>query len=328
MKEMFWRLGRRYEDIGLTVDADLYPPPGQILDVNGRPMHVHKLGSQPPTVILDAGIAASSVSWTLVHHRIAEFATVYAYDRAGYGWSPYHSGQKIARGLVEEMRATMQAAGAPTPRILVGHSFGGMMMRIYASMYPREVSGIVFVDALSPDEWFPLDLRRTVMLRRAVQLSRRGVWLADRGVVRYALHQVLKGNKPLTNLFRLLGGPGGVGVSSRIAGQVKKLPPDKWPIVRAHWSRAASFQTMAEYLAELPASCAQGHLCKDLGDTPLIVLAAEFGPSGHQGRQARLAKLSTRGDYRMVPGTNHWLMLDAPDAVVEAVKELIDNTTP
>jgi pimeloyl-ACP methyl ester carboxylesterase len=319
---MVWRLGKSYEQAGLAVDAELYPPPGVLVQANGRTLHVKKLGTGKATVILEAGIAASSVSWSLVDERIAEFATVYAYDRAGFGWSPYHDGQKIARALVEEMRATMDAAGAPKPRILVGHSFGGMMMRIYASLYPEEVSAIVFVDALAPDEWFPLDLRRTIMLRRAVQLSRRGVWLANRGVVRYALLQMLQGNRRLTRLFSFLGGVGGMGVSSRIAGQIKKLPPHLWPVVRAHWSRASSFQAMAEYLAELPASCAQANLCTNLGDIPLIVLAAEYGPEGHQGRQARLTKLSSRGDFRLIPGTSHWLMLDAPDAVVEAVREL------
>jgi pimeloyl-ACP methyl ester carboxylesterase len=320
---MVWRLGTQYERDGQVTDEVLHPPPGEFIESNGHRYHLRRLGRQGPAVIFEAGIGATSISWTLVDKRVAEFAQVFNYDRSGYGWSPANNRPKVARELMEQMRAVMNAAGAPLPRILVGHSFGGMMMRLYAGLYPQEVAGLVMVDALSPDEWFPLDLRRTIMLRRGVQLSKRGAWLARRGVVRYALNKLEKGDSKWPRMFSLLGGPAGAGVQRRIAHQIQKLPREQWGPVRAHWSRAESFETLADHLAELPASCAQAHLVQSLGDLPLIVLAAELHtPSGHQGRQAKLAKLSRRGDYRLIPGSTHWLMLDDPDSVVEAVREI------
>jgi len=315
-------LAQRYENKGLSQDSILYPAPGFFVTVNGKPVHVQKQGDSGPPVILEAGIAATSLSWRLVDHELAKFATVYSYDRAGFGWSDSNDRPKVARDLIEAMRETMEAAGVPVPRIVVGHSFGGMMMRMYAAMYPREVAGLVLVDALPAEEWFPLDAQRTRMLGRAVELSRRGIWLARHGVVRFALRSLERGNQTIPRLFSLLGGSGGTGVTQRIAGQISKFPRDIQGQIRAHWSRSSSFQTMAEYLVELPASCAQALVCPALENKPLIVLSAEQGRPGHQGRQARLAKLSRRGDFRVVPGSTHWIMLDDPESIVEAVREL------
>lgn len=320
---MVTKLAQRYERDGLALDLSLYPAPGFHVDLGGRTLHIQKQGQHGPPVILEAGIAASSLSWRLVDSQIAEFATVYSYDRAGFGWSPYYGGSKVARSLIEEMRLAMSLANVPLPRIVVGHSFGGMMMRMYAAMYPQEVSGVVLVDALPPEEWFPLDPRRTHTLRRAVQLTSRGTWLARHGVVRFALRSLERGNQTIPKLFSFLSGAGGVGVTQRLTGQIQKFPKDVQGQIRAHWSRSTSFHTMAEYLGDLPASCAQAMTCPALGETPLIVLAAEFGNPGHQGRQAQLAKLSTRGDYRTIRGATHWIMLDAPNAVVDAVRDLV-----
>lgn len=322
---MVRKLAQHYERRGLDKDSILYPPPGFFVDFDNRRLHIQKHGSSGPPVILEAGIAASSLSWALVYPELATFCTVYAYDRAGFGWSPPNDSPKVARALIEEMRLALAAAQVPTPRIVVGHSFGGMLMRMYAAMYPEEVSGVVLVDALPPEEWFPLDARRTHMLRRGVELSRRGAWLARHGLVRFALRSLERGNQTIPKLLSLFSGAAGVSVPQRIASQIAKLPRDVQGMVRAHWSRAASFQTMAEYLLELPASCAQALICPPLDDKPLIVLSASQGQPGHQGRQARLAKLSRQGDFRLIPGATHWLMLDAPHAVIDAVRDLCDS---
>ncbi len=319
---MVGSFGRDYERRGLARDAALYPAPGGLVDLGGRWLHVQRQGEGKVTVVMEAGLAASSLSWRPVDRQIAEFATVYTYDRAGFGWSPYNARPKMARDLIEEMRLAMAAAGAPTPRVVVGHSFGGMLMRMYAAMYPEEVSGVVLVDALDAEEWFPLTARKTTLLRRAAQLTARGIWLAEHGVVRYALTSVERGQRFVPRLLGMFSGASGMGVHQRIAGQIEKFPIDIRLQVKAHWSRSTSFQAMTEYLADLPASCAQAQLCPDLGNLPLIVLSAEHGEPGHPGRQAKLAKLSRRGDYRMVAGSGHWIMLDDPQAVIEAVRDV------
>jgi pimeloyl-ACP methyl ester carboxylesterase len=320
---MVSRLTKRYESDGLMLDAMLYPPPGVLVDAGGHKLHVLKQGDSGPTVVLESGIASSCLTWCLVDQEIARFATVYSYDRAGFGWSPYNDKPKIARSLIEEMRLALAAAGAPTPRIVVGHSFGGLLMRIYAAMYPEEVSGVVLVDALPAEEWFPLNPQRTHTLRRAAQMTARGAWLARHGIVRFALRSLERGSSTIPRIFSFLSGAGRMSVPQRVAEQLVKFPPKVRGQIRAHWSRASSFHALADYLAELPASCAQAMICPDLGDMPLIVLSAEKGRTGHVGRQAKLAKLSTRGDFRMIAGSTHWIMLDDPASVIEAVHDLV-----
>ncbi len=320
---MVFELARRYERKGLQRDASLFPAPGFFVEIDGRPVHVYKRGASGPPVIFEAGIAASSLSWRLVEDEISRFATFYSYDRAGFGWSPPSPGQKVARELVEEMRRVMAAAEVPLPRYVVGHSFGGMMMRMYAAMYPEEVAGVLLVDALPPEEWFPADDRRLRTLNRAVELTRRGIALAHHGVVRFALTHLEQGNQTIPKILSFLSGASSASVTDRVTGQIRKFPRPVQQQIRAHWSRASSFATMAEYLVDLPASCAQALLCPDLDDKPLIVLSAEQGRPGHQGRQAKLARLSSRGDFRMIPATTHWIMLDDPGSVVEALRDLL-----
>lgn len=112
---MVGKLTQRYERDGLIMDEVLYPPPGQLVDIGGCKLHVHKQGTGPTIVILESGLAASSLSWSKVDTLIAKFATVYSYDRAGFGWSPYHPGPKVARELLK--RCASQCKPPARPRL-------------------------------------------------------------------------------------------------------------------------------------------------------------------------------------------------------------------
>src|ERR1700733_11128455 len=110
--------------------------PGQMLDIGGRRLHVDVRGMGRPVVVLESGIAASSVSWSLVQNRIAEFTTVVTYDRAGFAWSanaPHCStALDAARELARVLAAlAVENPGLESPFILVGHSFGGLIVRIF-----------------------------------------------------------------------------------------------------------------------------------------------------------------------------------------------------
>src|SRR5579859_6658823 len=117
-----------------------YPPPGRMLDVGGRRLHVYETGQGSPTVLLEAGIAATSLSWRPVQDAIARFARVASYDRAGLGWSDAASTLTLNQ-QVDDLHALL--AELPPPYILVGHSFGGLIIRAYASRYPSETAGLV-----------------------------------------------------------------------------------------------------------------------------------------------------------------------------------------
>src|ERR1700686_3323636 len=97
-----------------------YPPPGRMLDVGGRRLHVYETGQGSPTVVLEAGIAGTSLSWRPVQDEVAQFARVASSDRAGLGWSDPASQPLTLSRLVDDLHAWLQVAQLPPPYVLVG----------------------------------------------------------------------------------------------------------------------------------------------------------------------------------------------------------------
>src|SRR5258706_15400681 len=102
-----------------------YPPPGRLVDIGGRRLHIYERGAGTPAVALESGLAASSLSWRIVQEEIAKFTGVVAYDRPGLGWSDPAAEPPTLSRLVEDLHAMLQASRLPPPYILVGHSLGG-----------------------------------------------------------------------------------------------------------------------------------------------------------------------------------------------------------
>src|SRR6266571_790135 len=138
-----------YQGIASAVDTSAYPPPGRLVDVGGYRLHIHCTGSggPGPAVILDAGNGGSSLDWSLVQPGVATFTRVCSYDRAGYGWSDSGPTPRTSGRIVRELHTLLVNAGVPGPYVLVGHSFGGLNMRLYAYTYPQDVAGLVLVDS-------------------------------------------------------------------------------------------------------------------------------------------------------------------------------------
>lgn len=156
-KTVFWILitnvllvitGFEYQEINTYFDEKAYPPKGQFIDLGGYKLHMVESGNQGPTVILEAGLGLASLDWSLVQPEIAKFAHVVSYDRAGLGSSDESPNPRTSQMMVDELHALLKKANIPGPYILVGHSFGGMNILLYASQYPDEVAGLIFVDSV------------------------------------------------------------------------------------------------------------------------------------------------------------------------------------
>jgi pimeloyl-ACP methyl ester carboxylesterase len=319
-----------YQALGTARDARRFPPPGRLvpLAVSGGPrLHLHGMGDSGPSVILDAGIGASSLSWSLVQETAARFGRVYAYDRAGFGWSDpprRASGPRIASRLAEELRALLRAADVPGPYILVGHSFGGYVARLYAERWPVEVAGLVMVDSPDAGEWsHPSQERRRQHLGGAL-FSRIGARLARLGVVRFCLSRFSRGARTMPVTVTRAFGPSALALVTRMVGQVMKYPPGLRRVAQAHWSRPGPFASLADHLAHLPESAQEVAACGSLGDLPFVVMTAANPSPARAAQQDAVACQSTRGRHIIAREGGHWLLLDQPALVVQAIESVVE----
>jgi pimeloyl-ACP methyl ester carboxylesterase len=147
--------GASYQAIATANDQRTFPLPGQLVDVGGYRLHLQCRGTAhpgSPTVILEAGAGLASPSWAWVQSAVATTTRVCAYDRAGLGWSDPGPTPRDARQVAHELHTLLERAAIAGPYVLVGHSLGGMYVRVYAAQYPDEVVGLVLVDASHPDQ--------------------------------------------------------------------------------------------------------------------------------------------------------------------------------
>jgi pimeloyl-ACP methyl ester carboxylesterase len=316
-------VGLLYQALGSALDLRRYPPPGRLIDVGGHRLHMHTEGQGTPVVVLEAGIAASSVSWRLVQDRVASFTTVIAYDRAGLGYSDPSPQPRTIANILQDFQTLLGKRGIPTPIILVGHSFGGLAALEYACTDKSRLAGLVLVDPLAASEWCPVQPQSQVMLDRGVRLARRGAWVARLGIVRLSLDLLRAGSRRIPKLAAKISSGSGSQLTERLVGEVRKLPKELWPVVQSHWCQPKAFLSMADHLESLPASAAACRSACDLGDLPVTVLSGANSAANRLAEHQAMANRSTRGKLVIAQNSGHWIQLDEPDLVVAAVREII-----
>jgi pimeloyl-ACP methyl ester carboxylesterase len=292
--------------------------PGRMVDIGARRLHVNVEGRGEPVVVLEAGAAATSLSWPLVKAQLAATGTVVTYDRAGLGWSDPATAGYTALDSAKDLALLLDKIPVKSPLILAGHSFGGLVARIFEQQNPGRVAGLVLIDPVVRAGWRVMN----PTLARGVLLSRRGARLAQLGVVNAALKLLLSGSRVLPKLVGRVSAGQGAGVMERLTGEVRKIPPELWPAIAYHWSQPKSFQTMADTLESLPVSVRQLDENQTLGDLPLVVLSAATASAQDLAEHEHDARLSTRGEHIVVPGTGHWMQLDAPEAIAAAIRRV------
>jgi pimeloyl-ACP methyl ester carboxylesterase len=284
-------------------DSRLHPIPGELIDVGLYQLHIDCTGSGSPAVILDSGLGDTYVSWSKVQPPIAQFTRVCSYDRAGLGYSYYSHHPSTSRDFAQELHILLHNAGIAPPYVLVGHSMAGFDVRLYASLYPAEVAGMVLVDSSHPDQQKRLppalnDLDKT--------------WVREQEFLTFLM--------PF-GIPRLMG----------FCGQDAALR-----------AAECNFHTEKEALAELkafPESARQAATTGSLGDLPLAVLTSDptrpepdlpedlVEPMHHAWTQMQdeLSQLSTHSTHVIAKNSGHYIQQDRPDVVVEAVRQVVEQ---
>src|SRR5688572_16122018 len=156
-------VGTLYQAIASRRHRRRFTPPGQLIDVGGHRLHAVCRGHGRPVVLLESGIAASSLSWAVVQPEIATFTRVCAYDRAGLAWSDVASCPRTFDRIVDELSTVLRIVAPEERYVLVGHSFGSFVIRAYSARHPEHVAGLVMIDP--PTEWLTITPQRGRMLR-------------------------------------------------------------------------------------------------------------------------------------------------------------------
>jgi pimeloyl-ACP methyl ester carboxylesterase len=173
-------IGAVYQWISERRDMQLYPPPGQMVEVGGYRLHLNCSGAGSPTVILDGGADAVSLQWFKVQPEVAKFTRVCSYDRAGFGWSDLAPTIPYVDENARRLHTLLTNAGVPSPFVLVGQSYGGLIVRMFEHQYPEVVSGAVLVDSMHENQFArvgaaesPSPVWETGVGRRSTRRARR-----------------------------------------------------------------------------------------------------------------------------------------------------------
>jgi pimeloyl-ACP methyl ester carboxylesterase len=315
--------GAIYQAIGTWRDRRRFPPPGRLVRVNERRMHIHVTGEATPTVVFESGMGASCLSWTLVQPQVAQFTRAVSYDRAGHGWSDPAREPRSARQIARELHTLLGATDVPGPYVLVGHSFGGYVNRAFAHLYRNEVVGMVLVDSVHPAEWENPTPEQLRMIEVGLRYAWIAAWLARLGFVRFCLARLARGSPRLGRAAVRAFGVDTAVAALRIAGEIRKLPAPILPVVRALWSQPKNFMSLGQHVAPLPVSAAQAAAASTLGDLPLVVLSGDHHAAPYTDWQRDLAQLSSCGRHVVASDSGHWIHLDHPELVTGAIREVV-----
>jgi pimeloyl-ACP methyl ester carboxylesterase len=315
--------GVLYQAVGSRRHGRRLAPPGLLIDVGGHRLHAVCRGAGNPVVLLESGIAASSLSWALVQPEVAKFTRVCAYDRAGLAWSDVPSCPRTFGRIVDELGAVLAHVAGRGPCVLVGHSFGSFVVRAYAARHPERVIGIVLVDP--PTEWLTMTRQRARMLWGGKHLSRIGALLARLGVVRACLALLTGGAPGAPRRFVKIFGPTAARTLERLVGEVRKLPPDVHPVVQALWCQPKCFHAIADHLSALERDGASIAARTPPHDVSVVVISSGDQPPEQIAAHRMLTEGPLGGRHVIAARSGHWVQFDEPELVVAVIRELVES---
>jgi pimeloyl-ACP methyl ester carboxylesterase len=303
-------LGITYQALATQADSRNFPPPGALVDAGGHRLHTQCAGAGRPTVVLETGALAMSALWGNVQPAVAAYTRVCSYDRAGLGWSEAGPEPRDALHIASELRTLLRNAGEPPPYVLVGHSFGGLLVRVYTDQYPKDVVGLLLLDPSHPDQVARLErVLGKPSLVEAHLVPALFPIMVRLGVLRFGLR--------FTDAGRRFDG----------------LGPKRAAEFKAFFANASHQSAGHAEMKVWEQTAAQVRAARRLGELPLVVISAgETEPLSAELRvrlqlHEELASLSSRGSHRILAGTTHGSLATThahAAQVVEVIRQLVE----
>jgi pimeloyl-ACP methyl ester carboxylesterase len=302
-----------------AVDATTPLPPGKMYNVGGHKMHLYATGEggTGPPVVLEAGSGAFSVDWCLVQQQVAKFAPVCSYDRAGHAWSELGPRPRTMKQAASDLHRLLSEAGIRGPYIMVGHSLGGFIVRVFAREFPNDVAGMVLVDS-------SVENNQSFINGKLV-----GPWNeAKPRQIPSPRDHILDEERALSNpelegykKFRdWMGEPKIEEPYDRLPEQVQNLR--LWAMSLPQ-SNVTDYNPYAEEESLLLFSdrIRSEHPLRNI---PLAVLSRKSDDKTHIEREQELRNLSGNGVFVVSDFPIHEIQLAQPDLVVDAVRAVIE----
>ena len=287
--------------LNLRREGDLlerFPPPGKMVDIGGRRLHLQCRGADTkPVVVFENGAFATTVWYRAAFDEVAKIARVCMYDRAGLGWSDPVPAPRSLGARVDDLHALLEKAHESPPYILVGHSMGGLLARIYTKKFPNDVAGLVLIES-SEEQMNGSQRSERESAENAKQIGI-GAMVLSLGI---QIPQV-----------RFPNGPADQEIIQRAS------------VFRAGQDDLLAMSRLTEELQSI------GSL-ESLDDLPLVVVQqGRPDPNRVMERakewreaQARLARLSTRSEELVAERSWHSVMNDEPEMYRIAVAKVLD----
>ena len=316
--------GYLYQFLGGLLDRIRLRTSGRLVSIgNRRRLYLVEKGplTKRPTVVFESGFGATSLNWTHIQDALADQVHTVAYDRCGLGWSSPCRSQRTPAHVAAELHALLRAAGLQPPYILVGHSFGGLVMQRFALDYPTATAALLLIDPMRPIEWPPFNAAADARIARAQRLTRIGSICARIGLTRLAARSHFCRSARLSGALIRRAGKQGAYLAGRLDTEIGKMPAEIRPSIAAHWSAPRFYRGLLAHLRSVSATAAAMYDPEPIRDTPVAILT----PAGAEPI-ANLRQYGPQSRQIIAEQSLHWIHLDEPALVIRTILDLVDQT--
>lgn len=312
-----------YEQISRINVLTKYTAKGALVDIGSRVLHIDCRGEGSPIVILESGLDTfGSLSWSVVHDKLAKKTRTCAYDRAGIMWSsPRPHTNNLMQAIANDLNKALVISNEEPPYIMVGHSFGGPYITNFTALYGDKVAGIVFVDSPHPEQ---MDLVQDIEVPFTISIKNK-------------VNQILKTVMNITGLTRL--------IDEQIYYPFSNQSKHHYEAIKAF--APSSDTTLAQEISNYSRGLKQVSQLRDFGERPMFVLGNIVNYVDMSDEQLTSAGLnrdivpavmeqdqymfndqaswSSNSNLMLLHNTSHYIQFEKPTVVISAIESVVDE---